>query len=279
MKTPGDPRRRRLSVSEITTRDWDFAADARGYHAAGIDGIGVWRSKLEPYGVERGVALLRELGLPAANLIGMLNLIGEGPALEQGALDDAHRALDQAAALGAEAVVVVPGRLHGRTPEHATALTVEALRRLAPEAAARQVRLAVEPIHPGFMDFLNSLAAATRVVREVDHPAVGILFDAWHLWQEPDLEARIAAAGEHIVAVHVSDWREPPRGHNDRLLPGDGAIPLDRILPALEAAGYRGFYDVEIFSEDLWRSDYAALLARCRAWFDRFWAEKPLPAP
>ena len=104
-------------------------------------------------------------------------------------------------------------------------------------------------------------------MREVDHPAVGVLFDVWHLWQEPELERRIAEAGDRIFAVHLSDWREPTRGHNDRLVMGDGVIPLDRIVAALDAAGYDGYYDVEIFSDDLWASDYSALLARCRGWF------------
>jgi sugar phosphate isomerase/epimerase len=260
--------RRRLSVSQITTRDWDFAADTRAYHAAGIDAIGVWRSKLEPFGVTEGAALLRSLGLPAANLVGILNLIGEADTLGDNAFDDPRRAIDEAVAIGAGVVVVVPGRLHGRTPERATALTVEALGRLAPDAAAAGVRLAVEPIHPHHMDFVNSLHQATALVRAVDHPAIGLLFDAWHLWQEPELEAHIAAAGDRIFAVHVSDWREPTRSHNDRLVMGDGVIPLARIIRAIEATGYAGYYDVEIFSEELWRGDHVAMLARCRAWFD-----------
>jgi sugar phosphate isomerase/epimerase len=260
--------RRRFSVSQVTTRDWDFAADARGYHAAGIDAIGVWRNKLEPFGVTEGAGLLRSFGLPAANLIGMLNLIGEGDTLPNNAFDDPRRAIEAAVAIGAGVVVVVPGRLHGRIPERATALTVEALGRLAPEAAAAGVRLAVEPIHPLYMDFVNSLDQATALVRAVDHPAIGLLVDVWHLWQEPELETRIAAAGDRIFAVHISDWREPTRAHNDRLVMGDGVIPLPQIVRAIEATGYSGYYDVEIFSEELWRGDYGAMLARCRAWFD-----------
>jgi sugar phosphate isomerase/epimerase len=262
-----NPKQRRISVSAITTRDWDFAADVAGYKAAGLDAIGVWRNKLEAVGVTNGAAILQEHELPAANLVAIANFIGEGSRLEDGSLDDARRGLDVAAEIETDCVIAVPGRLHGRSPERAADLAVEALSRLAPEAAAHGVRLALEPIHPDYMDFLSTLEQTNALVRRVDHPAVGVLVDVWHLWQEPELECRLAEAGDRIFAVHLSDWREPTRGHNDRLVMGDGVIPLDRIVAALDAAGYDGYYDVEIFSEDLWQSEYPALLARCRAWF------------
>ena len=94
------------------------------------------------------------------------------------------------------------------------------------------------------------------------------MFDTWHLWNEPELLARITEAIDRIVLVHLSDYRAGTTIHDDRVLPGDGVIPLPQIIGHLDACGYDGVYDVEIFSERLWDSDYPALLQQCRRWFD-----------
>jgi len=170
----------------------------------------------------------------------------------------------------------VPGERHGRSIVRMEALTVEALKRLAPEAAMRGVILALEPIHAPYFDFLNTLVDADRLVRAVDDPAVGIMFDAWHLCHEPNLYKRIEETVDRIALVHFSDWREPTRYHDDRLVPGEGVLPLGDILRKLDESGYRGFYDVEIFSEDVWQSDYDGVLRRCRRFFDATWQEVPI---
>jgi sugar phosphate isomerase/epimerase len=93
-------------------------------------------------------------------------------------------------------------------------------------------------------------------------------FNAYHLWQEPRLLDRIAEIAPRVGTVQLSDWREPPRSDLDRLLPGDGEIPLGDIMSAFSDAGYGGFFEIEVWSEELWNSDYAELLRVCRERFD-----------
>jgi sugar phosphate isomerase/epimerase len=74
--------------------------------------------------------------------------------------------------------------------------------------------------------------------------------------------------------VHISDWRDPPREHDDRLVPGEGVMPLAGIVRYLDELGYAGAYEVEIFSKDVWASDYHDVLRRCRRWFDGVWGDE-----
>jgi len=135
------------------------------------------------------------------------------------------------------------------------------------------VKLALEPIHRMYVDFVTTIAEALEIVAAVNHPNVGLVIDTYHVWQEPNLLKSIAKAGPHILGVHISDWHEPPRSPNDRLVMGDGVIPLREIIAAIEATGYQGFYDVEIFSDELWVQDYHSLLRRCQSRFEAIFEE------
>ena len=187
------------------------------------------------------------------------------------AFDGILRGLDACVRVGCGAVGVVPGNRNGRSIDEMERLTVEVLTRLAPEAAARNVTLMLEPIHAPYFDFLNTLADADRLVRKVNHPNVKILFDVWHLCHEPELFTRIDQTIDRIGFVHFSDWREPTRYHDDRMIPGEGVLPLRDILRKLDQAGYRGPYDVEIFSEEIWRMPSEEVLGKCLLFFDSVW--------
>jgi sugar phosphate isomerase/epimerase len=117
---------------------------------------------------------------------------------------------------------------------------------------------------------------------------VGIQFDVWHLWNTPDLLEEIPRHAHLIAGVHVNDWRDPTRGWADRVLPGDGAADLPAILGALEDAGWKGFYDLEVFSDNgafgnaypdsLWDLDAAELARRGRGAFARCWSKRRVTA-
>jgi sugar phosphate isomerase/epimerase len=128
---------------------------------------------------------------------------------------------------------------------------------------------------------INSLPKAVELLEEADRPALGIQFDTWHLWSTPTLLEEIERYCDRFVGVHVADWREPTRGWADRVLPGDGVADLPAILGALERAGWDGYYDLEIFSDNgafgnawpdsLWDVPAAALARRGREAFERVW--------
>jgi sugar phosphate isomerase/epimerase len=135
---------------------------------------------------------------------------------------------------------------------------------------------------------LNTLGEAAEFVEEVGSDAVGIQFDVWHLWNTQDLLEEIPRHAHLIAGVHVSDWREPTRGWADRVLPGEGVADLPSILGALEAAGWDGFYDLEVFSDNgafgsayhdsLWDLDAAELARRGREAFFNCWSNRRVPA-
>ncbi|MDQ2993156.1 MAG: sugar phosphate isomerase/epimerase, partial [Candidatus Eremiobacteraeota bacterium] len=149
---------------------------------------------------------------------------------------------------------------------------------LARYAQAHGVRIALEPLNPSLMNLDTSvwaLADALDIVEDVGHPAFGLCVDTWNIWQSPGLNEAIQRAGDRIFLVQVSDWRAP-LGYYDRLVPGDGTIPLVPIVDAIRSAGYDGPYVVEIFSSEslpgsLWRADLDEVLDRSIVGFGNVW--------
>jgi sugar phosphate isomerase/epimerase len=130
---------------------------------------------------------------------------------------------------------------------------VDGLRVIADEAARAGVRVGVEPVNRiGGEDWtmISSLPEAADLLDEVDRPALGIQFDSWHLWNTPALLEDIDRYADRFVGVHIADWRAPTRGWADRTLPGGGVAELPAILGALDGAGWDGYYDLEIFSDN-----------------------------
>jgi sugar phosphate isomerase/epimerase len=164
---------------------------------------------------------------------------------------------------------------------------VEGLRTIAGEAERAGVRVGLEPINRvGGEDwtFISSLSEAVELIDEADHPALGIQFDTWHLWNTPTVLEDVGRHAGRFVGVHVADWRDPTRSWADRVLPGEGVAGLPALLGALEAAGWDGYYDVEIFSDNgsfgnawpdsLWDVQCDELARRAKDAFERVWAQR-----
>lgn len=260
----------RLSISQMTTFRWSFPEDVLGYLRCGIEAIGVWRPKLAEFGEERGIELIRESGLSVSTLSLAGGFTGSHGFSYIEAVEDTREALHLAGALGAEALVIVSGARAGHTTRHARRLVRDALLELADEAAERDVTLALLPMHPFFArswTFLNGLDQTLDLLGECRHPHVGLAFDAYHLWQEPRLLERIPEIAGQVAAVQLSDGDGPPRSESDRRLPGRGRIPLGAIVQAFLASGYNGCFDVQVWSEETWQSDYLDVVEFCRAAF------------
>ena len=140
------------------------------------------------------------------------------------------------------------------------------------------MRVALEPIHASARDdftMVDNLPDTVDLLEEVGEP-MGILFDTWHLWDTPDVLDHIRAHAHRFPAVHVNDWRDPTRGWDDRALPGEGIMDLPAIFGALEAGGFDGWYELEIFStetypDSLLKLDPAELVRRGKAGFMQAW--------
>jgi sugar phosphate isomerase/epimerase len=265
----------------VSTLTASFAEDVRAYVDAGIDGIGIWETKLGEGSLEelRSSGLGTATAVPAVPSIHPLPLL-PGPDSVRERVAALLRSLEVLAPYEPAAVLCFTGPGDRET-------AVRGIREVAAEAERLGLRLAVEPFQRQGIEnwsIVNTLGDAAELVGEVGSDAVGIQFDVWHLWNTPDLLEEIPRHADLIAGVHVSDWREPTRSWADRVLPGGGAADLAGILGALEDAGWDGFYDLEIFSDNgvfgaaypdsLWDLDAAELARRGREAFITCWSER-----
>ncbi len=250
--------------------------------ARGIGAVSPWRDQVQAAGLQATARQLRELGLSLSGYCrgGMF------PAADAAGLQAAHednlRALEEAVTLGAPCLVLVvgglPGALAGRAAHKdiagARAQVHEGIARLLEPARAAGMPLAIEPLHPMYAAdraCINTLAQALDVCDALDPArsgALGVAVDVYHVWWDPQLQAQIARAGrERLLAFHVCDWLTPTRDLlNDRGMMGDGVIDIPRIRGWVEAQGYAGYSEVEIFStQDWWLRDAAEVLDTCIA--------------
>jgi sugar phosphate isomerase/epimerase len=256
-------------MSQMTTYRWSFLEDVIHYQQAGINRMAIWRPKLADFGEERCIELIRDAGMEVSSLGWAGGFTGGNGHTFVEAVDDARSAILTAAELGAESLTIISGGQHHHIRSHARRLLREALEQILDVAEEHNVTLALQPMHPIYQEewtFLISLDETQEILEAIDHPRVQMAFGTYHLWQEPRLIECLPAIVPMIASVQVSDWR-PPRCDNDRHLPGDGMIPLAEILSTLHECGYRGSYEIEIWSAELWKSDYAQLLERSRRQF------------
>jgi len=270
MPTAAEPLRdlSRLCVHTITTKPWPIETAAERYAAAGVRGITVWRDALEGRDPQKIGALLRDHGLSVVSLCRGGFFPAPSASEREKALDDNRRAIAEARALGAPHVVLVCGAIPGLPLAEARRHIRDGIAALLPECAAAGVKLAIEPLHPMYADnrsAINTLAQANDLAEQLDSPWVGVAIDVYHVWWDPALETEIARCGRlgKILAFHVCDWLTPTTHLLlDRGLMGEGCIPLRQIRAWVEAAGFHGFSEVEIFSNRHWAADQNQFLAK-----------------
>lgn len=257
----------RLSINQITTYHRSFVEEVSTAAAAGFDGIGLWRTKLVDQDDQTAAAVLREFGMKATSLSFAGGFTGSlGFSFEE-ALQDARDAVQQAARLGAETLVIVTGGRNGHTMRHCRRTVKEALWLLADEAGDCGVRIAILPMDARFQTnstFLNGLDDTLGLLDELSHPQAGLAFDTFQLWETPDLAARIPDIVARTFLVQLADSRIPhPRAEFDRCLPGEGTLPLVDIVQTLLSHGYQGFFDIQVWSDAVWRLPQPEVIAAC----------------
>lgn len=256
----------RLSLNQATTQYWSLREAVDGCARAGIPAISVWRDKVAELGLQASARLVRDAGLSVSSVCrgGWFGATSGAERLAR--LDDNRRALAEAAALGTDTLVVVCGPAPDRDLVAARAWVEEALVRLLPDAEAAGVRLAVEPLHPMFTadrSVVASLGQANDLVERLASPWVGLTVDAYHVWWDPRVYQEIERAAGSILGFHVSDWLVPtPDILLGRGMMGDGVIELRRLRAAVDATGYDGFIEVEIFNQAIWDTPGDEVLAR-----------------
>ncbi|MFB7215659.1 sugar phosphate isomerase/epimerase family protein [Streptomyces sp. NPDC056255] len=260
----------RLSINQETIKQWSLPELAEGCVKAGIDKVGLWRAPVQSYGIERTAQLLADSGLSVTSLCRGGFFTALDPAERARALDDNRAALDEAAALSTDTLVLVSGGLpEGSKDLHgARERVADALGQLAPYAAERGVRLAIEPLHPMFASdrcVVSTLSQALDIAERFPADQVGVVVDTYHIWWDDQAAAQIARAGAggRIHSFQLADWITPlPAGVLvGRGQLGDGAVDFRAFRSLVEATGFDGPVEVEIFNEALWARDGAEVLA------------------
>lgn len=263
----------RLSVLEFSTLRWSFEDDCIRYREHGFSAIGVWRAKLSDFGESKGRELLDELGMSVSSLHWAGGFTGNDGRTFRESLHDALDAIEVASELKADCLTVLAGSRSGHTKTHAKRLYIGALRELAECAKALGVQLAIEPMHSGCAQdftFLTSIPETLEILSSIGQNNIGIVFDCYHMAQDPSVLEWIADIVPMIRLVQCGDAKSAPIGLQNRCLLGHGHVPIASLIQTIESNGYEGYYEVELLGEDVEDYDYDQLLESSRETLTRW---------
>jgi len=253
-----------LSLNTATVRkQWNLTHIIDGCARHGIRGISPWRDQVSAMGLSNAASAIK------ANNLTVTGLCRGGFFTANDWRDDNRRAIEEAHELRAQCLVLVVGGLPPGSKDLGGARNrvKEGIAAILPEARKAGVPLAIEPLHPmqaAERACVNTLEQALDICDALGD-GIGIAVDVYHVWWDPKLEAQIRRAGKRVLAYHICDWLVPTRDLlNDRGMMGDGVIDLRLIRSWVQAAGYAGFQEVEIFSERWWSRDADEVLQICK---------------
>ncbi|MGW0772350.1 sugar phosphate isomerase/epimerase family protein [Streptomyces sp. NPDC002835] len=235
----------------------------------GVPAVGLWREPVAAYGLDATAKLVRDAGLTVTSLCRGGFLTAQDAADRARALDDNRAAIDEAATLGTDTLVMVSGGLPpgSRDLVAARERIADALASLAPYAAERGVRLAIEPLHPMFASdrcVVSTLDQALDLAERFPADQVGVVVDTYHIWWDDRAPAAVARAGAagRIHSFQLADWTTPlPAGVlNGRGQLGDGAIDMREWRERVQATGWTGLIEVELFNDGLWAREGVGVL-------------------
>lgn len=249
--------RAQLAINSATVKGCSLEQLVDGCARAGISAIAPWRDIVQACGIERAGSLIRAAGITVTCLCRGGMFPAPDAAGRKTALDDNKRAVDEAVAIGARCLVLIAGGLPKGSKDlpGAHQQVKEGLAALLEYARPAKMPLAIEPLHPMYAAdraCVNTLAHALDLCDRLGD-GLGVAYDVYHLWWDPDLRYQTVRAGRRILTYHVCDWLVPTRDLLlDRGMPGDGVIDLRTIRNMVEATGYSDHCDVEVFSSQNW---------------------------
>ncbi|MFI6941885.1 sugar phosphate isomerase/epimerase family protein [Streptomyces sp. NPDC050418] len=260
---------RQLSLPELANACWH----------SGVPGVGLWREPVQEFGVEAAAKLFKDAGLAVTTLCRGGFFTAVDPAERRRALDDNRAAIEEAATLGTDTLVLVSGGLPAGDKDLAGAREriADALAELGPYAAEHGVRLAIEPLHPMYAAdrcVVSTLGQALDLAERFPAEQVGVCVDTYHIWWDDQAPAGIARAGAggRLYSFQLADWTTPlPEGVlTGRGQLGDGSIDFAYWCDLVDRAGYAGPIEVELFNAELWaRQDGEAVLRETAEAFRR----------
>ncbi|MEZ6088729.1 MAG: sugar phosphate isomerase/epimerase family protein [Pirellulaceae bacterium] len=256
----------RLAVHTITTKPWPLEVAAEQYAAAGVRGMSIWVDALAGMTATTARSIVAAAGLRIPALVrgGFFCDVNSEERLRR--IDQNRRLIEMAGEMSAEMLVLVVGATPGTSLATQRGWVQDGIEHLIEDAVAANVRLAIEPLHPMYSadkSCINRLTDARLMCETMGHPIVGVAVDVYHVWWDSDLAEEIKLLGKlnALFAFHLCDWRVPTRDFlNDRALMGDGCIDLRFIRQLMDASGFDGWREVEIFSQEHWAREQASFL-------------------
>jgi len=261
----------KLSLNTATVRDrWTLAQAVEGCARHGIRGISPWRDKIAELGLAKAARRIRDADLPVTGLCRGGMFPAADAAGRLAAIEDNRRAIEEAATISAECLVLVTGGLAPGSKDivGARKMVRDGIAAILPEARQAGVKLAIEPLHPMYAadrSCVNTLDQALDLCEALGD-GIGVAVDVYHVWWDPRLMAAIQRAGKaRIFAFHICDWLVPTTDLLlDRGMMGDGVIDIRQARGWVEAQGFSGYSEVEIFSTgNWWRRDGGEVLDTC----------------
>lgn len=265
--TDKQPELNKLCVHSITTKPWSLTESVEKFQAAGVSGISVWQDAAEAIGLKEAKKLLADSDLDVVSYVRGGFFPHASLDDRQTAIDNNKQLIDEAAEIGAPLLVLVCGAEPKQLLTESRKQIQEGIEAIIPYAESRNIKLGIEPLHPMYADTRSAIvnmAQANEVAEKIDHDLVGVVIDVYHLWWDDQLESEINRCGkkDNIFAFHTCDWNVPTENMlTDRGLMGAGAIPTRQIRQWVEAAGFNGYIEVEIFSDHFWSQDQDNYLA------------------
>jgi sugar phosphate isomerase/epimerase len=275
-----------LSLNTATVRQqWSLSEIIAGCVRHRIRGISPWRDQVAQLGLKETARRIRDAGLSVTGLCrgGMFPAVDSK--LRRAALDDNRRAVDEALTLEAACLVLVvgglpkdpDGKIASKDLIGAREMVRDGIGELLDYARSGGMPLAIEPLHPMYAAdraCVNTLAQANDLCDELaghnKGGGLGVAVDIYHTWWDPQLKVQIERAANaspsRLLAFHLCDWLVPTTDLLlDRGMMGDGVIDIPRIRSWMEACGYRGMHEVEIFSAtNWWKRDPDEVLITCK---------------
>jgi sugar phosphate isomerase/epimerase len=268
----------RLCIHTITTKPLSFEQCLDEYSKRGVAGITIWRQSIEGRDLATVKRQTCDAGLDVVSLCRGGFFPSASKHGRQSALDDNLLAIEQAHAIGAPMIVLVCGAVPGRSLIESRKQITDGIAAVLPVAEKAGVKLVIEPLHPMYADdrsAVNTMRQAHEICDALGSPkSLGIAIDVYHVWWDPELKSQIELAGRtgRLHAFHICDWKTPTTDLlNDRGLMGEGCINIRELSDWVDAAGFHGYREVEIFSNKWWAADQSLFLDEISAAYNKIY--------
>jgi len=271
----------RLCIHTVTTKPLGLEQCLAAFPKRGVSGITIWRQSLEGHDLATVKRQTNDAGLEVVSLCRGGFFPATTNAGRQAAIDDNLTAIEQAHSIGAPLIVLVCGAVPGQSLAESRKQITNGIAAVLPAAENAGVKLAIEPLHPMYADdrsAVNTMRQAHEICDTLGSPSsLGIAIDVYHVWWDPELKTQIELAGRtgRLHAFHICDWKTPTTDLlNDRGLMGEGCINIREISDWVDATGFAGYREVEIFSNKWWATDQNKFLDEISTSYAKLYEEE-----